>query len=166
LQSVRVTRNRYGYKRNCCSRSLLSSTATLFAGTGSGNSEVLAEWRFNLEAGMAKNDVLLTEYDRHQIELTKGCFLFYRADTDNETWVLGPKESGCEVYLRQKRFDWKYWNRNSKTTSSQPAKPKALTVKPRCFAYVGTFEGALAELKKFGIEEQHLEVFKARGLWE
>jgi hypothetical protein len=114
----------------------------------------------HLEEMMGKNDVAVDEYDKHVVTLTKGCFLLCPVETYviKEMWVLFPKETGCEIYLRQRRFDWLYWTDSG--VRLQPAKLKALTEKPKSYAFKGTLEEALASLRKFGIEEHHLEILK------
>ncbi len=113
---------------------------------------------------MAKNDVAVDYYDLHEITLAKDCFMLYRADTDKEIWVLGPRGDGQEIYLRQKRFDWPYWNRKTMQTSKQPSRPKVIAG-PRLYCFAGPLSEAMAKLKKVGIEEEHVELSTARGVW-
>jgi hypothetical protein len=70
---------------------------------------------------MGKNDVAVEQYDNHVVTLTKGSFLLCQEPrVTKEYWVLMPKQSGCEIYLRQRRFDWPYWTDSG--PRSQPAK--------------------------------------------
>jgi hypothetical protein len=93
-----------------------------------------------------------------------GEFLFFRADNDNEIWVIAPKDEGGKIYLCDTRpLLWKAWSVGQNRGIKRSAiKPRELE---RGYCFEGKLDAALADLRKIGIEEKHLDKKLERVRW-